>query len=84
VNWQRTTPYSERAVGTDYHVSAATAADGVRYSAWHGPLLREQERATWRWPDLIGIFGHATDARAACEADADVRPPNTSRVGSEA
>jgi hypothetical protein len=84
VNWQRTTPYSERAVGTDYHVSAATAADGVRYSAWHGPLLREQERATWRWPDLIGIFATEREARGACREHAAAHAANTARVGNEA
>jgi hypothetical protein len=74
VNWQPSSAYSERAAGTDYHVSRSHGRDPitgepeVRYSAWHGPLLREQDRANWRWPALLGIFGTAEEARAACEA----------------
>jgi hypothetical protein len=74
LHWPRTTPWSERAAGTHYRVSRSDGADGARYSAWHGPLLREQEKYASRMPDLLGIYPSADAARAACAADLAAHP----------
>jgi hypothetical protein len=74
LHWTRTTPWSERAAGTHYRVSRSDGADGARYSAWHGLLLREQEKYASRMPDLLGIYPSADAARAACAADLAAHP----------
>jgi hypothetical protein len=73
--WRRSSAYSVTAGEQgEYAVSRATVLDATtgclveRFSAWYGLDLLEQERATARPAQLLGIFGSAGEAKALCEA----------------
>jgi hypothetical protein len=74
LNWRRTSAHSIAAEGTDYAIARATVHDGEtgalaeRFTAWHGPLLREQPRETSRMPTLLGVRRTAAEAKALCLA----------------
>lgn len=73
MNWHKTSTYSIAAVEADYAVSRAQVIDDLsgelvdRYSAWFGPDLLAQPRATARPAQLLGIRHTAAEAKALCE-----------------
>lgn len=71
LRWARVSPYAIRAEGAPYGVSVAACPQGPRYSAWYGPLRREQPPGAVRPAQLIGIYPSAAAAKAACEAHRD-------------
>jgi hypothetical protein len=68
LKWQRVSPYAIRAEGLPYGVSVALLPQGQRYTAWYGPLLREQPPGGVRPAQMIGIYLSGDEAKAACEA----------------
>jgi hypothetical protein len=74
LTWRRETKYSMRAVGTGYRVTCSRVLDGWKFSAWHGPLLREQPRESFRMPTFLGVFEDLDKARTAAELDLAQHP----------
>jgi hypothetical protein len=76
LHWQRTTPYSLHARGTHYRYSRSHGAtrDDTRYTLWHGPLLREQQKYESVMPERIGLYASADAAMAACAEDMAAHP----------
>jgi hypothetical protein len=70
MRWVRSSAYSVAC--EDYGVSKATVLDletgelAERFSAWYGPDLLAQPRATARPATLLGIRQSAAEAKALC------------------
>ena len=72
MRWRKSSEHSVVAVDTDYAVSRATILDQAthtlvdRFSAWYGPNLLDQPRATARPAELLGIRPSAAEAKDLC------------------